>query len=403
MSIDDVEQRLRSSLDRQADSHSACEHGADLADVFTRARRIRRRRTALIASAAAVAVAAIAVPAGVLMGSRDTGAPPPPISTVSSVPTPTSAPTRTTSEAGLGGLAMGTPTTLTYIDPTGTMHGGQQLPDPARGGDLARSPVMAFTPYHGGWLVNYADANLKQFDSSGAVVHSWTGPSAIALSDDGTETAWQVGHDVYVGSSSGMAEGEGHWRVKASEGLVGFLPQGPVVSDTTGYTVLTGATSRQGISSEITPTTASQTADAIGGVVGTVAHDDQQGALADARTGALYWKGAWMPLSFSPDGKYVAAVPVADNGDPSAVAILDSRTGALIARTPDVTGRLYLGKNMAWDDDRLVFDVASGDGQDAQALVALRADGRLEQVSPTLSAPNMDTFPGAGGFIFMTR
>ena len=400
MSIDDLEQRLRSSLDHQAAHQSDHQsgHGADLADVFGRARRIRRRRTALVVSAAAVAVVAVAVPAGALLASRDTSAPPPPVSTVS--PTPTPAQTPTASGPGLGGLPVGPQTRLTYLDPTGVMHNGQALPGGARSAD--GTPVSAFTAYHGGWLIAYAPDRLVQLDSTGHVVRQGKG-GTIVTSSDGTQAAWQIGQTVSAGIASGMGEGETSWDLKPTEGLVGYLGAGPVVSGAQGYTILAGPDSLSDIDSAITPTTVSQPADAVGGVVGTVANDDQQGALADAETGELYWKGAWTPLSFSPDGKYVAAIPVVDNGDVSAIAILDAQTGTLIARTPDLSGQLYLGKNLAWDGDRLVFDVAPADLQDEQALVALHTDGRLEQVSPTLSTPNMDNFAGAGGFVFMTR
>jgi len=404
MSIDDLnrelEQRLRSSLHRQADAPSEHGHGADLADVFGRARRIRRRRTALVASAAAVAVVAVAVPAGVLLAGRDTSAPPHPVSTVSTVPTP--APTQTVSGAGLGGITMGAPTTLTYLDPTNVMHNGQPLPDRAAGGDLAHTAVSAFTPYHGGWLITYDTDRLVQVDAGGHVVRQGKGGTIVTTSD-GMQTAWQIGQKVYAGIASGMSDGEASWQLTPSDGLVGYLSDGPVISDGSGYAVLTGPSSRHEVASDITPSAVSQAADAVGGVVGTVAKSDQQGALADAKSGTIYWRGAWRPMAFSPDGKYVGAIPVEDNGDPSAIAILDAHTGTVIARTPDLSSQIYLGKNMAWDGDRLVFDVAPADGQDEQALVSIDTHGRLEQVSPTVSNPNMDAFSGAAGFIFMTR
>jgi len=402
MSIDDLnrelEQRLRSSLNRQADDQSG--HGADLADVFGRARRIRRRRTALVASAAAVAVAAVAVPAGVLVASRDTSAPPPPVSTVSSTPTPT--PTQTASGAGLGGIAMGAQTSLTYIDPAGKLHNGQALP----GGeyDAGGFPVNAFTPYHGGWLITYDDGVLRQYDSSGKLVVNGTNATnmaTIVASDDGTQTAWQIGQDVYAGIPSGMGNGQQQWQVDQSTGLLGFLGGGVAVSDGHGVRVLTGPTSSTTIHTSVTATVVSQSDDLIGGIVGTVKKGDQQGAMADGTTGAVLWHGSWRPVAFSPDGKYVAAVPVVDNGDPSAIAILDARTGAVVARTQDVSGRLYLGWTIAWDDTRVVFEATAADGSQRQALFSLDAGGRMAQVSAASGAAKNDN--GPIGFVFMTR
>jgi hypothetical protein len=400
MSIDDLEQRLRSSLDRQAAGQSG--HGADLADVLDRARRIRRRRTALAVAAVAAAVVAVTVPAGVLVASHDTSAPPPPAGTVSTVPTPgPTTPAPTASGAGLGGIAMGRPTTLTYLDPTGAMHHGQPLP----GGDAnqAGGRVSAFTPYHGGWLVAYDDSTMTQFGADGRSVadHPAGAPATITAtitaSEDGTQTAWQIGQDVYAGIASGMGDGQQHWTVGPSAGLLGFLDGGLVVSTGRGYTILTGPSSRSTIDSVITPTAVSQAAGAVGGVVGTVAQGDQQGALADAKSGAVYWTGSWKPLAFSPDGKYAAAIPVV--GDPSAIAILDARTGRVIARTPDLSKRLYLSGQLTWDGDRVVFGALGDPDVGRTALFALSLTGQVEQVSPTVARPGN----GYGGFVFMTR
>jgi hypothetical protein len=412
MSIDDLEQQLRSSLNRHASGQSG--PGADLADVFGRARRIRRRRTALVASAAAVAVLAVAVPAGVLVASRDTSAPPPPVSTVtpstpatettrsteSPTPTPpTSASATSASGAGLAGIAMGAPTTLTYLDPAGVMHNGSELP----GGDYDDSgaPVSAFTPYHGGWLVAYDDFTLTQYAADGHSVanHPRSAPATITVSDDGMRTAWQIGQEVYAGISSGMGEGETSWQIGPTEGLVGYLGAGPVVSGGQGYTILTGPHARSTVDSAITPNTVSQAADAVGGVVGTVAAGDQQGALADAKTGAVYWKGSWAPLSFSTDGKYVAAIPAVDNGDASEIAILDARTGTLIARTAGLTDQLHLTGQLAWDGDRVIFSAEGNPDFHRLALFALDTHGRVAQVSPTATDPVRASF----GFVFMRR
>jgi hypothetical protein len=404
----ELEQRLRATLgDHAADATGT---GADLDDVFGRARRIRQRRAALVAGLAAVAIVAVAVPAGVLLGSHDASAPAP-IGSESVVPTTTTASTAPASSspatssatsqpagAGLGGLPIGKQTTLTYLDPTGTMHNDQALP----GGDKGSDPVTAFTPYHGGWIVFY-DLTMKQYDSSGAVVATGDQAANLVVSDDGTQTAWQTGRTVHTGIASGMGEGEQTIHLAADEGLVGFLGDGVAVSDGTGLRVLTGTDTSTTIATTVTPTVVSRSANLIGGVMGTPAQGDQEGAMADGTTGTVLWHNSWRPAAISQDGKYVAAVPVVDNGEPSAVAILDARTGAVVAQTPDLSGKFHLGLSLAWDDDRVVFAVAPADGQEKQALAALDTSGRLEQVSPTLATPTMDGFSGAGGYVFMTR
>lgn len=382
MSIDDLERELRSSLDRQAGGQYG--HGADMADVFGRARRIRRRRVALGAAVAVVAVVAVAVPVG-LVSTHDGGTVISPAGPVSPSPKP-AGPT-------LGTIAMGPATALTYLDPAGTMHNGQALPEQSAG----RTPVSAFAAYDGGWIVAY-DTSIVRFDSSGRSVAQGKG-GAIVTTSDGARIGWQIGRTVYAADANGAGD-ESTWTVKGSEGLIGYLDAGPVVRSGAGYVVLTGSGSRKAIDSSITPTVASSAADVVGGVTGTPAKGDQQGALADARTGAVYWKGPWSPLRFSADGTYVAAVPVADNGDPSAIAILDARTGRVVARTPDLSKQVYLGWNLAWDGDRVVFAATSTTDPRRQALFALTLTGKVTQVSRTSTqkGPNGDS----SGFVLMT-
>lgn len=412
-----LEQRLRATLAREASNDDP--RSPDLGDIVARAGGIRRAHHRRVGTAlAAAAVVAVVVPTAVVLGSHQgSQAPAPAVSDTPTVspspsvaPPPSTPPTSTppTSPAASGStsapgsllstIPAGPTTTLTYLDPDGAMQNGPQLP----GGDYNQSggEVSAFTPYHGGWLVAYDDSTLTQFTADG---HSTTdhpgAPATIVASDDGLQTAWQVGQDVYAGIASGMSDAEQHWTVGPSAGLLGFLDGGPVVSTGQGYTVLTGPSSRSTVHAAIAPTAVSQAAGAVGGVVGTVAQGDQQGALADAKSGAVYWTGSWRPLAFSPDGKYVAAIPVVDNGDASAIAILDARTGKVIARTPDLSKQLYLSGQLTWDGDRVVFGALGNPDMHRTALFALSPTGQVEQVGPTVTRPGN----GYAGFVFMTR
>jgi hypothetical protein len=158
--------------------------------------------------------------------------------------------------------------------------------------------------------------------------------------------------------------------------LVGFMPDGPVVTDGSNSLTVLG-TSGKTIPLPLMPDAVSQTTGLVAGTTGTVAKGDMEGAVTDPKTGALLWHKAWWPHSFSDDGKYVLATPF-DNGDPSSYAILDARTGKVIAQTPKLKG-VYLGLQVGWDDDTAVFNAFGGVTK--EAILTLDLKGNLTRAT----------------------
>lgn len=412
MMNDRLEDQLRASLNRTADTRPAS--APDLSDVFGRARTIRRRRTALVAGVAAAAVLAVVVPTAVIVsgdgGQHD-------IVPATSTPDPTPAPTPTSEPSasvatdaprglGIGGISIGEHTRWSYLDPQQNLHAdGATIPASrlTHGGEN----LTAFTPYHGGWILTYNDNETVQTDSAGTVVREGrTGGVGIALSSDQLQTAFQIDGVVYAGISSGMGEGEGHWKLKNGEDLAGYVGKGPIVSDgSSGFAILLPDGTQTEVASQLSPAGASSSAqgELVGGTLGTPA-TTYEGAVADAYTGTILWHNAWRPMAFSPDGRYVAAVPVADNGDPAAYAILDARTGAVVARTPDsIADTVYLGWQAVWEsDDSILFQGFEAGGKHRAALLRLTLDGTFNQASEPLETMQ----PGGGAqtsFVLMTQ
>jgi hypothetical protein len=382
-----AEDLLRRTLsDKAADATSDLTFAEIRDGAAWRKRQVRRRRVSYLAAAAVVVVAA---PAGVFtLTHRDASTPVPPANTTSDTPSPT--PTTTPSgtpaptATGLDTIPRGADAKVTYLS-DGVVHftdgGTARLP-------AAADDVTQFTPYHGGWLVIDTIGGLTQYDNTGAVVRqSHTGDSALAVSPDQMRTAFEVDQKILVGISTGMGDGENTLPIPADSGLVGFLGDKVLVRTPTGLRTIDDAGNESAVPgpSVDVPTTSG---DLIGGFVGTVENNDLEGAVVDASTGTVLWHNAWRPLQFTSDGRYVAAAPVGDNGDPSAIAILDARTGDVVAQTPELGAGISLGWNVAWDDTkvddpRLVFE-AIGDRGTQKALLALDTTGRLTRVSDVL-------------------
>ncbi|HEU4568695.1 MAG TPA: hypothetical protein VFR99_11730 [Marmoricola sp.] len=385
------ESRLSESLHRKASGFSP--ETADMAQIVHRARGIRRRRRTAATALAAAAVAAIAVPTALTLGGGpQAGIAPGPAhsgSATASVPqtpqtTPPSTPptTSSTSPASptptaqpLSDIPMGSPLEVTYLH-DGTVHyaggGTAQLPgDP--------SGVSGFASYHGGWLVVDQDANtITQYDNAGNVVRSGRN-GALAVSGATAQTAFQIGTTIRVGTPTG----EGEQIVPAGTGgLVGLLGSGVVYNDGTVMLAEGSGKTRQ-IEGLDAATTTYVPDDLVGGFVSD-GHGSApvEGGVVSAKTGAVLWHNEWLPLAFSQDGKYVAAVPAGDNGDLGAVAILDAADGSVVSQMPLVDNKRYLHDRMVLfgQDDSALFPVDDATGH--ETVVRLTTDGKITRTTP---------------------
>jgi hypothetical protein len=389
-----LESMLRDSLGRQADRGTGA--GPDLGGVLGRAKVIRRHRRQGAALAAAAAVAAIAVPSAILLGGSPKAAPPVPshenTSTIAPSPDATPDPSKdaTARYATLKDIPLGADATVGYLDLDGMVHDqGQTTRLPGNS-----QPVTTFHDFRGGWVVG-RDLKLTQYDASGNVVRTGDNTS-IKVSDDHVELAWQSGRTVFYGPNNTMGEG-GPAEATAPDGetLIGFLSSGPALGADQRVSTMDkdGRFVTQHV--PLFPMSASQTSNLIGGSVGRVPDDDFAGAVYDMATQTLLWHNKWNPVAFSSDGKYVAGYPIYDNGDPFAWAILDARTGHVVARTPQLKN-VYLGLTVAWqDDDTLVM---TGDDGHSGSLLTLRTDGSFARAGQIVAHAN-----GKNAFRFIAQ
>ncbi|WP_310964988.1 hypothetical protein [Nocardioides terrisoli] len=377
---DQLQQMLRRQADRFDDLPGA---GSDFGQVRARARGIRRRRRQRAAGLVAAAVVVVTVPTAVLLHPGGTTVPTPshhgtPLPSPSPSPSPTHAPHRTQGSSpaihDLAAIPRGADATVGYLDQNGVVHyQGQtgRLPgDPAT--------VTQFHDFRGGWVVA-RDLKITQYDQNGNVVRTGAN-NGIKVSSDRVTVAWQSGRTVFYGPDNTMGNGgPTQATAPAGESIIGFLPYGPALAgDGNKITTMDNAGRFVTQTVGLIATTTSQSANLVGGLTGSVAKSTLAGGVYDMAAHTLLWSGPWRPVSFSDDGKYVAAFPVAHNGDVGTWAILDARTGKVIARTPKLR-KVYLGYTPAWqDDDTLTF---TGATLTQSALLTLKTDGTFSRAS----------------------
>jgi hypothetical protein len=382
----DPERLLADSLHARAD-HAAYER-TPIADVVSTAHGIRRRRHRDAGLAAAALVVAVTVPAAVVLAPGDGTDPGPSHRTTSATPGPSP------SGRALAELPQGPAPRIAYVD-------GHDFVSSE--GSRTRLPIdagiSAATPYHGGFLV--ADdamfegtVGLHLIGSDGTEQQSWCSAGTPVVGADQMLTSWvtydcsegePVSGVLHRGISTGMGEGETTQPVDRSVQLVGQVGDRLVLTSMFGD----GGAWITDLQQEPHPipgltgvTSVDQARGLVGGRVGR-----GDGAIVDPATGAVQARlPGWVPLSFSPDGRYVVAVGAA--GRSGRIGLLDASSGREVRRLlPELAGDAVLG--LAWEDaTHVVASVAETD-TDRVALVRTDLDGTVERATPVLRARNL--------------
>ena len=386
------EQRLGEGLRAQAERLDATgtTMPVSLDDVRGAARGVQRRRR-VAAGLAAAAVVAVAVPVASLAagGARTTGSGPADDATV--VASATTAPTPTDVVPSPSESATTEPSTTPQQDPTPTVapsttpDTGGALALTAAGLTRGSAPRLAYltgatrtdadgstrdlgaayldvAPYHGGWLATEPGEDgyeVVTLDASGTEVDRAVGDAHLVTSDDGTLVGWSTGTTLHRAIGSGMSDTVDDQELTTQVAPVGFLGGGELVytagSDTASPSVhvtdLAGKDTRlAGLRG------AGGTSSARGGLVSGLVSASDDGScwvVRSVATGRDAFRTCdWSLGAFSPDGRYVAAGPAYRDGiGDSEVAVLDARTGDVVAHWQRQGRDTAFVTTVAWEDD----------------------------------------------------
>lgn len=400
-----MSQHERDLLVRELRDRSRNVGGHPLAfdDVRSAARRIRWRRRA-VAGAVAAVVVAVAVPVGLGAAGTLTAGNPPIATRTSSPPSPSASPSlattpsptvtspkQPTQPAGTiplttVGIPKGAPPAIGYLQ-------GRTLFRPDGGTDEL-GEYLSVTPYHGGWLATgptHGEMSVVTIDAQGKVVDTQPGSDRLAVSQDGTLTAWVTGAGrqtvVNRGIGSGMGNGEAHQSVQVPAGVpvapVGFVAGGSVVYAVGGVNPSVRVTDFGGhdraLPGLINARGTSESDDLVAGQISS-SNTGSCWEVRNVTSGAKLWGTCKFALGqFSQDGRYVFGTDAYGDGAGSgAVAILDAHTGKVVADFVHVGGpddQLAVS-GLAWEYDDTLLAAASHQG--SPNILRLTPDGRLE-------------------------
>ncbi|MGZ4437416.1 MAG: hypothetical protein ACXVW6_07240, partial [Nocardioidaceae bacterium] len=381
MSSNDERDLARALHDRSEEMGG---HPIGLDAVRADARRIQRRRR-VAGAVVAVAAVAVAVPVGLnLTGGTTTGTGPvtqpsvtvPPSPSASPTPSPSASPSPSPSpsaSAGDGsiplavaGLPTGAPPAVAWIEGRTLHHDGTTSRLPGAYTDVAS--------YHGGWLAagnGGAGPTITRIDNTGKVVGTAPGGSFIVASGDGTRIAWVESGAIHTALASSMSDVENTQAVPpgATAEVVGWA-SGDVVytlQDSSGQTVhLTDHTGHDRVVPGLINAWGSN--DQPGLVAGEISYDTSNGTScwgATTTSGVRLWRQCdWALHAFSPTGRYVVGTPSGCDGiGCSAVALLEARTGKVVAAFKSPTQPLAVSTTQAWEDEGHLLTVV-WDGTD---------------------------------------
>jgi hypothetical protein len=404
----DFEAQVRLALGE----HAGDAPRVDLADAaLSKARGIRRRRTALSAAAVLVTVA-VAVPVGAQLVDNGT------TDHTASEPTTDTGPMVIPKavKVQIAGLERGSAPRVPYIegDTFVAADGGKHVVEPAKGSFVTDAAAIG-----GGELV------FEQDKTTANVTYTASGPTDLPQAksvtppaiDSGNGSAVFALHEsdpsgqpaktdaiVSAGALSGGTDGAVDTGMHVRQVMGAY--QGRVVFNATdaNQDKVVGVTALSGSYGVTTPYSSLKTVTAVSPdeslLAGILSHGWARGqkncaVMVDGDTEDQLWsRCAWNPVEFSPDGTRVLAIDARSDGfGPNHVAVLDAQTGDVVAEytTSGTFGRATFDGS----PDSIVTVLV--DGRQA-ALVRCPTDGTgCELATPTESVvpgdPNSLTQP----------
>jgi hypothetical protein len=407
-SHDPLGEALRDRADRLGDTSPL-----SLDDVKGRARGIRRRRMA-VSGLAAAAVLAVAVPAGIAVSDQATSRPDRgPAASPSGTPTDEETPTPGPSPEGPHHVTLTTDVDagisyepgIPYLyDGAIVRPGGSEVP--------VEVDYAGLAPLGDGWVATRRDDEGNAFvdflDADGTVTGSNASTGSLAVSADGTVVSYATPDGQLMIVTPDAAP----MPLVDPEALPGGIldPVAVIGSDSCvenaadgGCTVFVNSqdaekqaaysvTSR-GAGSPLVLSAHGLSPD--GSLSGVVSIDNVQGGSCSVvltPAGEDLWKTCDYTLGqFSQDGRYVIGHPAQLDGfGDSSVAILDARTGDLLAEAMNSAEHQASVYDVVWDEDGSLLMTVSEEG--TWSLMRMTVTGELTAVAPDIG-DNADEVP----------
>jgi hypothetical protein len=401
---DPLRDALRDRADQLGDASPL-----SLDDVKGRARGIRRRRLAVSALAAA-AVVAVAVPAGIAVtGDLGTSPDRAPVAGPSGTPSPS--PTRSTSQGPVE-VTLTTDVDATSYEPGIPFIVDGRIVRPDGTEVRVDADYQQLAPLGDGWAALRNDEGsytVDLLDADGKVVSSKPSTGWLAVSEDATVVSYatpegrlmtvtadsqpmpvaprealpggQLAPRAVVGSGSCV-------KNAANGGCMVFFDRMDSGSRAGGYSV-----DAQGAVHPLLLSVNGLAPD--GAVSGLISINEDQGGSCSAvllPDGDDAWKTCQFTLGqFSSDGKYVIGHPAYQDGlGDNSVAILDARTGDVLAKYTNSEQHPSFINNVVWDTDGTLLATVFESG--SWSLMRMTASGELSSVAGDLGN-DMDRVP----------
>jgi len=204
---------------------------------------------------------------------------------------------------------------------------------------------------------------LRRYDADGTQVGRWPTSGDPVVSDDGNVLAWVE----VSGTRSLIHAGRDRQAVGEPIWLVGLLGDRVVYNGTrAGGAWVTDLAAR---SRRIPGLALARGVDPVSGDVSGTA-DNGDGVVVDPDTGKHRWRSSvWRPEAFTPNGRHVVAF--SGTRDEVQHAILDARTGRVVAVVHDQGVGPGSVLDVRWEDDQRLLMLVTGQGQSAVLRVDL--------------------------------
>ncbi|SDS29513.1 hypothetical protein [Actinopolymorpha singaporensis] len=305
----------------------------------------------------------------------------------------TERPSDDTVRLSLDGLDRGAAPRIGYLD-------GSELITPDARGLTLDGRFSWITPYAQGWLAGSYDENgprLNFLDAHGDLLRGQPGAGAV-VNASGSQVAYVTAAEstnrttqLVVAPTLGSEAGKLRVPVPADATPVGFLSDSAVVYGTDGERPEVFVATVAG-SERVPGLLGASDATEHGLIAGATDRSDNGSCSAVVRADgfAQLWSTCDFSFEqFSPDGRYILATDAHRDGIGfGTLAILDAKTGAVVAHYQKQDRDMVHINAMTWEDDRHVLATVYDEGE--WAVVRTDTRGSIELATVPVPGPDAE-------------